>query len=38
MDRLAKIDKDDLVRQMRAEFEATMERVANPRKTKKLRD
>ena len=28
MDRLAKIDKDELVQQMRAEFEATMERVA----------
>ena len=28
MDRLAKIDKDELIRQMRAEFEATMERVA----------
>ena len=28
MDRLAKIDKDEWVRQMRAEFEATMERVA----------
>jgi len=28
MDRLATIDKDELVRQMRAEFEATMERVA----------
>jgi len=27
MDRLAKIDKDELVRQMRAEFEATMDRV-----------
>jgi len=28
MDRLAKINKDELVQQMRAEFEATMERVA----------
>jgi|GEM_PF-3192353 len=28
MDRLAKIDKDELVQQMRSEFEATMERVA----------
>ena len=28
MDRLAKIDKDELIRHMRGEFEATMEHVA----------